>query len=563
MKKIINWLHSLSIYTKLAVLIFAMISFFASIIIYLAINTSKTQTEEIAHEMINSNILSNKDFIASAILAHDNWALFKFLKSFSKNSIIANAGIVDENFIVLADTDTKKHRIGTILNDLKNHTVIPFKKDGVLLGYFILDIEKQSIKKLLEKSFFNNFLIMVFAAVLSLLIAVYFMRNLLNRLDILKENAKAISQKNWEDIKEIQSRENDEITELVNSTTLLMREVQTSVEKEEELKNFYQQTLASVDIFIVICDKDLNIIYQNHHPLSKILLEDGGFKNEYIKKLINCYKDSSCKFCKQKISDKFGEDLALYYQIRKVKESLVISFSDITQLSRLEENEKILHSLKTLGEISSLFAHEVKNLLQPLKLLLQDENEIDKEDLYIVNNTLDRINAQVIDFLSLGKPIDKKNIKAINAKNFFEELLEIIRPKLKENNITLRYDIDEDLKVYMSKNSLEMILVNLINNSVEALQKDGEIEISWHSDDKDMSVLKIVDSGSGIPKQMREKIFKPFFTTKSNGSGLGLFTIYKIVYLSGGQISLLESDKTTFVIKLPLEGQHETLMPQK
>ncbi len=553
MKKIINWLHSLSIYTKLAVLIFAMISFFASIIIYLAINTSKTQTEEITHEMINSNIQSNKDFIASAILAHDNWALFKFLKSFSKNSIIANAGIVDENFIVLADTDTKKHRIGTILNDLKNHTVIPFKKDGVLLGYFILDIEKQSIKKLLEKSFFNNFLIMVFAAVLSLLIAVYFMRNLLNRLDILKENAKAISQKNWEDIKEIQSRENDEITELVNSTTLLMREVQASVEKEEELKNFYQQTLASVDIFIVICDKNLNIIYQNHHPLSKILLEGGGFKNEYIKKLINCYKDSSCKFCKQKISDKFGEDLALYYQIRKVKESLVISFSDITQLSRLEENEKILHSLKTLGEISSLFAHEVKNLLQPLKLLLQDENEIDKEDLYIVNNTLDRINAQVIDFLSLGKPIDKKNIKAINAKSFFEELLEIIKPKLKENNITLRYDIDKGLKVYMSKNSLEMILINLINNSIEALQKDGEIEISWHSDDKDMSVLKIVDSGPGIPKQMREKIFKPFFTTKSNGSGLGLFTIYKIVYLSGGQISLLESDKTTFVIKLPLE----------
>jgi len=554
-KKIINWLHSLSIYTKLAVLIFAMISFFASIIIYLAINTSKTQTEEITHEMINSNILSNKDFIASAILAHDNWALFKFLKSFSKNSIITNAGIVDENFIVLADTDTKKHRIGTILNDTEKHKVIPFKKDGVLLGYFILDIEKQSIKKLLEKSFFNNFLIVVFAAVLSFLFAVYFMRNLLNRLDILKENAKAISKKNWEDIKKIQSRENDEITELVNSTTLLMREVQASVEKEEELKNFYQQILASVDIFIVICDKDLNIIYQNHHPLSKILLEEGSFKSEYVKKLINCYTNSSCRFCKQKISDKFGEDLALYYQIRKVKESLIISFSDITQLSRLEENEKILHSLKTLGEISSLFAHEVKNLLQPLKLLLQDENEIDKEDLYIVNNTLDRINAQVIDFLSLGKPIDKKNIKAINAKNFFEELLDIIKPKLKEKNIALKYDIDEDLKVYMSKNSLEMILINLINNSIEALQKDGEIEITWHSDDKDMSVLRIADSGPGIPKQLREKIFKPFFTTKSNGSGLGLFTIYKIVYLSSGQISLLDSNKTTFVIKLPLEGQ--------
>lgn len=555
MKKILHWLHSLSIYTKLAVLIFAMISLFASIIIYLAIETSKVQTDEITNEMIESNIQSNKDFIASAILAHDNWALFKFLKSFSQNSIIKNAGIVDDNFIILAHTDTKNHRMGTILNDKIHHKIIPFRKDGVLLGYFVLDIEKQSVKELLEKSFFNNFLIMVFAAALSFVFAVYFIKNLLNRLDILKENAKAISQKRWYDIKKIQSSENDEITDLVNSTTLLMKEVQRSIEKEEELKNFYQQTLASVDIFIVICDKDLNIIYQNNHPLSNILLEENKFKNEYIKKLIACYQDSSCKFCKQKISDKLGEDLSLYYQIRKVKESLVISFSDITQLSRLEENEKILHSLKTLGEISSLFAHEIKNLLQPLKLLLQDENEIDEEDIRIVNDTLDRMNAQVIDFLSLGKPIDKKDIKAINAKIFFEKLLKIMSPKLDDKNISLHYEIEKDLNVYMSKNSLEMILVNLINNSIEAIEKNGDIDISWHSDANGMSILKIEDSGTGISEETRKKIFKPFFTTKSNGSGLGLFTIYKIVYLSGGQISLLDTKKTTFMIKFPLENK--------
>ncbi len=553
MRKLIQKLHSLSIYTKLAVLIFIIIAIFSTVIVMLAIDTSKKQTNEIINEMIDSNIQSNRDFLTSAILANDNWALFKFLKSFSQNRAIKNAGIVDTNFIVLAHTDTKKHRVGTILDDKKNHTILPFKKDGVLLGYFILDIEKNSIKNMLEKSFSTNFLIMIFAALFSFLFAIYFMKNLLDRLNILRENAKAISQKRWNDIQEIQSVENDEITDLVKTTTYLMREIKNSVEKEEKLKTFYQQILASVDIFIVICDENLNIMYQNEHQMSKLLLKDGKFKSNYIKELIKCYQDNSCTFCKQKITNDLGEDLSLYYQIRLVNEYLVISFSDITQLSKLEENEKILHSLKTLGEISSLFAHEIKNLLQPLKLLLQDTEDLDEEDLQIINNTLNRMDAQVVDFLSLGKPIDKKDATILDVKKSLEDLIEIIKPKLEVKNITLTYRVEENLKVKISHSSFEMIFMNLINNSIEAIKSGGEIDIEWSKSSGNMSLLKIKDSGSGIPKVLRKKIFKPFFTTKPNGSGLGLFTIYKIVYLSGGQMNLADKEETTFLINLPLE----------
>ncbi len=551
MKKLIQKLHSLSIYTKLAFLIFMIIALFSSVIVILAINTSKNQTNEIINEMIESNIQSNDDFLASAILANDDWALFKFLKSFSKNRTIKSAGIVDTNFIVLAHTDTKKHRVGTILENKDRHKILPFKKDGVLLGYFTLDIEKNSVKNMLEKNFSTNFFIMIFAALFSFLFAIYFMKNLLDRLDILRKNAKAISLKRWDDIQEIQSVENDEITDLVKTTTCLMKEIKESVEKEEQLKNFYQQILASVDIFIIICDKNLNIMYQNEHPISKLLLEKGKLKSRYIKNLIKCYQDNSCTFCKQKITNDLGEDLSLYYQIKLVNEYLVISFSDITQLSKLEENEKVLHSLKTLGEISSLFAHEIKNLLQPLKLLLQDGEDLDEEDLQIINNTLNRMDAQVLDFLSLGKPIDKRDTTLLMVKDSLEDLIEIIKPKLDERNITLSYQIEENLKVKISKNSFEMIFMNLIHNSIEAIKQDGDIDINWKKNSNNMTLLRIQDSGCGIPESLRKKIFKPFFTTKNNGSGLGLFTIYKIVYLSGGQMHLADKKKTTFVISLP------------
>ena len=97
-----------------------------------------------------------------------------------------------------------------------------------------------------------------------------------------------------------------------------------------------------------------------------------------------------------------------------------------------------------------------------------------------------------------------------------------------------------------------MGLMNLIHNSIEAIKQNGDININWHKNSNNMSLLKIEDSGCGISKELRKRIFKPFFTTKINGSGLGLFTIYKIIYLSGGEINLSNSQKTTFLINLPL-----------
>jgi len=560
MRKILNKLHSLSIYTKLAILIFMVITIFSSSVIFLAINTSKNQTNEIINEMIDSNIQSNKDFIVSAILANDRWALFKFLKSFSKNSTISDAGIVDKNFIILAHTDTKNHKMGTILEDRDEHTILPFNKDGVLLGYFILTIQRNSVKNILEKSFSSNFLMMIIAALLSFLLAIYFMKNLLNRLNILVENAKAISLKNWGDIKEIQSAENDEITDLVKNTTYLMKEIQNSAQKEEQLKNFYQQILNSIDVFIIICDEEFNIMYQNNHELKKYILDENiQFKGELVKNLITCYKANSCDFCKQKITGDLGEDISVYYQAKLVNEYLVLSFSDITQLSKLEENDKITHSLKTVGEISSLFAHEIKNLLQPLKLLLQSGEDVDDEDIKIINNALNRMDAQVTDFLSLGKPIDNKETTSLLAKKFIEEIYGILKPNLEEKNIKFITDIDENLEVYISKNSLEMIFLNLINNSIEALDNEGTIEVQWHKRSKSMSLLKIIDSGKGIPIANKKNIFKPFFTTKKDGSGLGLFTVYKIVYLSGGNMKLLDTQKTTFEISLPINNKETTV----
>ncbi len=555
MNKLLVRLNSLSIYTKFTVLIFGLIFVFSTVVILLAVNTTKEQTNLVINEMIESNIESNRDFIASAILANDNWTLYKFVKSLVHNKSINNAAITDTNNIVLADTDTKAHPIGTRLMPAKNQSVFPFEKDGVPLGYFILDIERSTIKNILEKSFSTDLLLLLLAGTLSFLVAAYLLKHLLSRLNILRDNAKAIAEKRWDGIREISSVGSDEITDLVSSTTEIMKEIKRSVKNEERLKNFYHQILSSVDILILICDRKGTIIYQNAHKLSRYLEGESAFIASRVAEIIACHDRGTCAFSKQKISGTLEEDISLYYQVSVVDEYFVISFSDITQLAKLEENEKVLHSLTTLGEISSQFAHEIKNLLQPLKLLLQEGETLDREDLQVINNTLNRMDAQVLDFLSLGRPLDAHDIDWIDAKDSFEELLEVLRPKLKEKRIRVDYSIDENLRLRMSKKSYEMIFMNLMNNSIEAIGNDGTIDVRWNRYRENSSRLFFRDTGTGIPEGVRSRIFRPFFSTKPNGSGLGLFTIYKIVYQSGGEIRLSDHEETTFVITLPIGGE--------
>jgi len=551
MNKLLARLNSLSIYTKFTVLIFGLIFVFSTVVILLAVNTTKEQTNLVINEMIESNIDSNRDFIASAILANDNWSLYKFVKSLVHNKSINNAAITDTNKIVLADTDTQAHRIGTRLTPKSSQSVFPFGKDGVPLGYFILDIERSTIKNILEKNFSTDLVLLLLAGALSFLISAYLLKHLLNRLNILRDNAKAIAEKRWEGIREIHSLGSDEITDLVASTTEIMKEIKRSVKNEEKLKNFYHQILSSVDILILICDRNGKIIYQNAHKLSRYLEGEDNFIAARIAHIIACHTQGTCAFSKQKISGTTEEDISLYYQVSVVDEYFVISFSDITQLAKLEENEKVLYSLTSLGEISSQFAHEIKNLLQPLKLLLREGETLDREDLQIINNTLNRMDAQVLDFLSLGRPLDAHDIEWIDAKNSFGELLAMFKPKLEEKRISVQYSIEENLRLRMSKKSYEMIFMNLMNNSIEAIGSDGEIDVRWTRYKGNSSRLFFQDTGAGIPETARNRLFKPFFSTKPNGSGLGLFTIYKIVYQSGGEIRLSESEKTTFIITLP------------
>lgn len=106
-----------------------------------------------------------------------------------------------------------------------------------------------------------------------------------------------------------------------------------------------------------------------------------------------------------------------------------------------------------------------------------------------------------------------------------------------------------DISLYCDSSKLTIVLTNLINNSIQALEAGGKITIKA-SEDNDYSIIQIEDSGSGIPSEVLLKIFEPLVTTKSTGTGLGLASCKYIIEEHSGSIAV-QNNPTTFTIKIP------------
>jgi len=552
MNKFIKYILSLSIHIKLAVIIFFIVIFISLSTVFIALNISKNQTKEIENELINSTIKTNEEFIISSIFANDNWKLYKFLKALSETSVILNAGIIDKKNNIIAYSNPKIYKVGDKFTYNDSYKIIDITTNNILVSRIILEIENNVIDEMIKRTFFSNLLFLVLAGLFSFVVANLFIKKLLGRFQLIINNMNAISKRQWNQIKRSNDN-NDELDKLIHHSILFMDDIKESLEKEENLRLFYHNILKSIDSLIIICDENYTLHYHNNHKLSKYILDE---KKIYLQEYI--FKKLLLKRGKSSITIKVPDENIkfLFVNIHKINNRIVIYFSDITKLKESEERVKIVHSLEVLGEISSQFAHEIKNLIQPLKLLIPKNTLPDSEDLPMIHATISKMGKQISDYLILGKPVDIVHESSQNIKDICYEIFNIVEVSLQSKNLSLKTNIDYNIRPYLDKKHIELIIINLITNAIEASYEDSDIIISWQQSKNNSTLLKIENSGKTIPENIQKKIFKPFFTTKKDGSGLGLFSIYKIVYTAKGRIEVMsENEHTVFEIFIPNRNQ--------
>ncbi|MDE3119492.1 MAG: PAS domain S-box protein [Nitrospirota bacterium] len=250
---------------------------------------------------------------------------------------------------------------------------------------------------------------------------------------------------------------------------------------------------------------------------------------------------------------------------------LVGVFKDLTQVRDMQEAMRRREWLATLGEMSAGMAHEIRNPLAALAGAMQmlrrdvalEETNARLMDIAVREAT--RLDAIITEFLLYARP-PALNLKECDVNEVLSETLDLLRhqaasrpdvrivPQLRPGPMTARVDPDQ----------IKQVFWNLATNALEAMPSGGQLAIStgrrWvGAGTRSGDVIEITfhDTGEGIKSEALDKIFLPFFTTKREGSGLGLAAVHRIVDLHGGWIRVdsQEGKGSRFVVCLPVSAQ--------
>ena len=250
--------------------------------------------------------------------------------------------------------------------------------------------------------------------------------------------------------------------------------------------------------------------------------------------------------------------------INNMIEMTLNKYEKLSLFATVIETEKKVEMLKHFKETDkmlSFVAHELRSPLtsimfniEVVKDAVDRKKEIDTEYLDISLKELKRLNETIEKMLSYGRNI-KLSPYPYNFRSFFAEMKQFFRYA----NQTVDFIDQTGGKEFMFDwNLLKNVFVNLVNNSLQALEKtdrQGKIKVSAAKKRRKL-LIEVSDNGTGIPAEHRDSVFEPFYTTKKNGNGLGLATCEKIVKLSGGTIVLKETSEagTVFQIMFPMES---------
>lgn len=208
-------------------------------------------------------------------------------------------------------------------------------------------------------------------------------------------------------------------------------------------------------------------------------------------------------------------------------------------IKRNIEQEKMLakeERLAAIGSMSAGLAHELRNPVMSLQMMMhsvkESNNIITSEDVNVMSREISRISATVNEFLSMAKPIDihPEKTGTLAVKNMVTEQIQ----RIMKGSLTVEFRGD-DFEFVSDPIMIFNIIENLLRNSYEAGATRCVIEFSKAADEV---TLIFEDNGSGIPEQYRDKIFRPFFTTKKSGTGLGMSMCEKMASALGGWIAL-------------------------
>lgn len=229
---------------------------------------------------------------------------------------------------------------------------------------------------------------------------------------------------------------------------------------------------------------------------------------------------------------------------------------------RLQRHQREMlraEQLAAVGQLAAGVAHEVRNPLMAIKLLVQsalhsqNRKPLTVQDLNIIHGELDRLEQTVQNFLDFARPPSPRR-SVCDLRDVVVQAAELVRARARKHLVELTTDCgDVPLPADVDRNQLATVLVNLFLNALDAMPAGGRLEVELTSGAEGEVQLRVADTGEGIAPEMAGRLFTPFASTKPTGTGLGLSICRRIVEEHGGRISAENRPErgACFIITLP------------
>jgi PAS domain S-box-containing protein len=256
-------------------------------------------------------------------------------------------------------------------------------------------------------------------------------------------------------------------------------------------------------------------------------------------------------------------------------DSFLVLFSDVTEKNQAAAKLHQSEYLASMTTMAASIAHEVKNPLaamsihlQLLKKLFVKKGSLTADDakryIDVLDEEIQRLNSIVVDFLFAVRPMTTV-LKLGDLGEAVEEVVRFVTPELAEQQMTIVVERKGHVPfVEFDGKLVKQMLLNLVKNAMNAMKSGGKIVITLELDGDEL-LCKVTDNGCGIPTENLSKIFEPYFTTKSSGTGLGLTVVYKVMKEHHGDVRV-ESKQgvgTCFTLVFPVPASQRMSLPKK
>ncbi len=256
------------------------------------------------------------------------------------------------------------------------------------------------------------------------------------------------------------------------------------------------------------------------------------------------------------------------------EESVLTNIMDVTNSMEVQNFLRIQDKMTSLGRVTAGIAHEIRNplsgiyiYLKAVKKIYNQMGDITKvisiiEKIELASHKIETIIQRVMDFSKPGQP----KFVMTDLNHYIDEVTKLTAVTLRKNGIRLVKHLDPDIpECFAEPHLIEQVILNLVTNAAEAMKAftgDKVIELSTSKSvfkSGDCIVISVTDTGPGIPLSHRSKIFDPFYTTKTNSSGIGLSICHRIILDHGGSLKYHSSKGrgARFTIELPLNNENK------